>query len=347
MLETPPSWPLRRALAIVALLAAWALVLVFQLTPALFAGVLVFAGARGLAALLRRRGLGSGHAEAWGVALLVLLLGLTLFLVGDRIVDAANGPLAFSALMARLASILEQLREVLPGWASSHLPEGVEPLREAMVTWMRSHAGEMQLWGGHTLRGLGHALLGAVIGALAAVQLARPTSAAEAADAAAPVSPIDRPFETGVRTFVQVVSAQLRISAINTVLTAVFLLGILPLTGHPLPMAGTLVGVTFVAGLVPVLGNLVSNTVTVIVALGQSLGLAAAALAWLVFIHKVEYFLNAHIIGTRIRAQAWELLIAMLVCEAIFGLGGVISAPIIYAQLKALWTAVRPAGELR
>jgi predicted PurR-regulated permease PerM len=51
-------------------------------------------------------------------------------------------------------------------------------------------------------------------------------------------------------------------------------------------------------------------------------------------IHKLEYFVNARIIGTQIRSRAWELLIAMLVMEAAFGVAGVIAAPIFYAYLK-------------
>jgi predicted PurR-regulated permease PerM len=53
-----------------------------------------------------------------------------------------------------------------------------------------------------------------------------------------------------------------------------------------------------------------------------------------VVIHKLEYFLNAHIIGSRIRASAWELLLAMLLMEAVFGLRGLIAAPVYYAYLK-------------
>jgi predicted PurR-regulated permease PerM len=43
---------------------------------------------------------------------------------------------------------------------------------------------------------------------------------------------------------------------------------------------------------------------------------------------------NARIIGSRIQARAWELLIVMLVMEAAFGLQGVIAAPVYYAYLK-------------
>jgi predicted PurR-regulated permease PerM len=92
--------------------------------------------------------------------------------------------------------------------------------------------------------------------------------------------------------------------------------------------------VTFVAGLLPVIGNLISNSVIVMVSLSHSLGVATASLLFLVTIHKLEYFLNARIIGTQINARAWELLAAMLVMEALFGIPGVIAAPVFYAYLK-------------
>jgi predicted PurR-regulated permease PerM len=55
----------------------------------------------------------------------------------------------------------------------------------------------------------------------------------------------------------------------------------------------------------------------------------------LVVVHKLEYFLNARIVGGQIRAHVWELLIAMLAMEAAFGLAGLIAAPIYYAYLKS------------
>jgi len=61
---------------------------------------------------------------------------------------------------------------------------------------------------------------------------------------------------------------------------------------------------------------------------------ALVSLAYLIIIHKLEYFLNARIIGGHIRARAWELLIAMLVMEAAFGIPGLIAAPIYYAYVK-------------
>ena len=88
-------------------------------------------------------------------------------------------------------------------------------------------------------------------------------------------------------------------------------------------------------GLLPVAGNLISNSVIVIVSLSQSLAVALASLAFLIVIHKLEYFLNARIVGGEIKASAWELLCAMLVMEAAFGVQGLIAAPIFYAYGKA------------
>jgi predicted PurR-regulated permease PerM len=40
-------------------------------------------------------------------------------------------------------------------------------------------------------------------------------------------------------------------------------------------------------------------------------------------------------VGSQITAAAWELLLAMLVMEAAFGLPGVVAAPVLYAYVKA------------
>ena len=71
-----------------------------------------------------------------------------------------------------------------------------------------------------------------------------------------------------------------------------------------------------------------------VVSLSVSPFVALGSLVYLVAIHKLEYFLNARIVGTRIEARAWELLLAMLLMEAAFGIAGLIAAPIYYAYLK-------------
>jgi predicted PurR-regulated permease PerM len=75
--------------------------------------------------------------------------------------------------------------------------------------------------------------------------------------------------------------------------------------------------------------------VIVIVSISHSFVVAIGSLFFLIVIHKLEYFLNARIVGSQIRAHAWELLVAMLLMEATFGLPGIVAAPIYYAYIKS------------
>lgn len=340
MMPAPPSGPggaspapfATTAWSLAGIAGLWVAVLSLHLTPMLFAGLITFAASRSLARRLERLRPGLRHARAWGLVLLLAVGTTVASLVVERTAEAAAAGSGFAGLLQQMAGALEQLRLVLPAWLSAHLPVSIEALRATLVAWLREHAAQVQLWGGHTARGFGYALAGVVIGALGALQL--PLRAPP--DIAVPplAAALRRGFDDLVHSFTAVVFAQVRIAAINTLLTAVYLLGVLPLLGTPLPLAGTLVAATFVASLVPVVGNLVSNAMIVIVSLTQSVFIAGLSLAWLMAIHKLEYFLNAHIIGSRIRAQAWELLLAMLTFEALFGLAGLVSAPVLYAQLK-------------
>jgi predicted PurR-regulated permease PerM len=84
-----------------------------------------------------------------------------------------------------------------------------------------------------------------------------------------------------------------------------------------------------------VIGNLISNTAIVLISLGVSPSAGMASLIFLVLIQKSEYFFNARIIGGEVQASARELLSAMLVMEAIFGITGLIAAPVAYAWIKS------------
>jgi len=80
----------------------------------------------------------------------------------------------------------------------------------------------------------------------------------------------------------------------------------------------------------------------VLVSLSFSFQIVLISLVYLIVIRKLEYFLNAKIIGSQIKTKAWEILVAMIVLEALFGLVGVIVAPIYYAYLKKELRAAEP-----
>jgi predicted PurR-regulated permease PerM len=129
-------------------------------------------------------------------------------------------------------------------------------------------------------------------------------------------------------SFATVIGAQMTISAINTVLTAIFVFVV------GLPYAPVVIGLTFLCGLFPIVGNVVSNTVIVIVAFRISGQTAIFALVFLVVVHKLEYFLNSKIIGARIRNPIWLTLIGLIVGEKLMGVPGMILAPVILNYVR-------------
>ena len=148
-------------------------------------------------------------------------------------------------------------------------------------------------------------------------------------------------FRDFYRSFATVMGAQLTISLINTTLTAIFVLAV------RLPHGPLVIAITFLCGLVPIVGNLVSNTIIVFLALTVSLKLAIGALVFLVLIHKLEYFLNSKIIGSRIRNPVWLTLIALIIGERLMGIPGLILAPVVlnYLRVEMLTVEVSPALE--
>lgn len=315
-----------------AVLAGVALLLVLwlRLLPALLAGLLVYELVQAVAPLLGRRVPGD-HARMLVVAVLgVVVVGLLILLVLGAISFFRHEIGDPERLwQEQLMPLVEKARQQLPAALTGWLPDSVYELRLMATDLTHKHAGSLQIAGKETARALLHIIIGLVLGAIVALSHTRP------AHAAGPLAvSLSRRCRRLAEAFHDIVFAQIKIALINAALTAVFLLGVLPLLGIHVPLAKTLVIVTFVVGLLPVVGNLVSNTAVTIAALSVSLWVGVAALGFLVLVHKLEYFLNARIVGVQIRARAWELLVAMLAMEAAFGLAGLVVAPIYYAYLK-------------
>jgi len=142
---------------------------------------------------------------------------------------------------------------------------------------------------------------------------------------------ISHRFATFYRSFAMVMNAQISISAINTVLTSAFVLCM------GLPHFVVAVGLTFLCGFIPVIGNLLSNTLVVALGFMVSPAKALWALVFLVLIHKLEYFLNSKIIGARIHTSIWLTLLALLLGERLMGITGMVLAPVAlhYIRMEA------------
>jgi predicted PurR-regulated permease PerM len=238
------------------------------------------------------------------------------------------------AMMEQMADILGSVRLWLGGIGRSFIPEVLTDAEEFKVTvmaWLKTHAQTLRagsMWIGV---GLVHMIMGVL---LAVLVFFRHITLKDEENRGPLARHLVEKVDRFAHAFGRIATAQIKISAVNTTLTGIYLLVVLPLFGIRVPFGTTLVVVTFLCGLIPVLGNLISNTVITILSLGVSMGTAIASLSFLVVIHKLEYLINSRIVGGETDSQAWEILLAIIVGEAAFGVGGVVMAPIVYAFIK-------------
>jgi predicted PurR-regulated permease PerM len=306
------------------------LVLLFNLLPALISGLLVYELVHIIAPYIERKvPYNRAKIMAFGL-LVVIVVGLLTLAVAGLIAFFRSDAGSLTVLLAKMAQILEDSRKVLPPWLLEHLPADAITFKTKAAEWLRENANLLSILGKEAGRVTVHILLGMVVGGIVALhevvkeEYLKPFAQVLVART-----------KLLSQSFRNIVFAQVRIAGINTVFTGVYLAVVLPLFGVHLPFVKTVIAITFLAGLIPVAGNLISNTIIVIVSLSQSLNVAIGSLVYLMVIHKLEYFLNARIVGNRIRAHAWEILIAMLMMEAVFGIAGIIAAPIYYAYIKS------------
>ena len=101
---------------------------------------------------------------------------------------------------------------------------------------------------------------------------------------------------------------------------------------------------TFLCGLLPIIGNVISNTLIVFVAFTISPPMALVSLVFLVVIHKLEYFLNSKIIGDRIKNPMWLTLLGIVLGEKLMGIPGMILAPVVLHYIKIEASKAKIAG---
>ena len=304
-------------------------ILQIGLLPVLLSGLLVYFlitfGAQGLGRI--------GIIPRTAKLILLFLVAAAVILafavgIGALAAKFSAGPESFFELMQKMADVVATARNHLPLWLQEKLPANVEEMQAATSGWLRKNAQSIGVIGKDTLLLFAHITIGMIIGGMVALNPAFH----------AVQGPLAHAFSERVaflgKAFRRIVFSQIRISALNTFLTAVFLIGVLPLMGTRLPLTQNMIFVTFIAGLLPIVGNLISNTVIFLIGLSVSPFAAVSTLLYLIVIHKLEYFINARIIGTQIHSRAWEILLAMLVMESAFGLVGLIAAPIYYAYIK-------------
>ncbi len=245
-------------------------------------------------------------------AFLILAAALTWIFVTFLRVSVTRLPVLLDTLLPRLDAFAKDYGFDFPA-------DNAKELRDLVVESARENSASI----GKTSGLLTHGVFQVVIGVFAAtLKFLTPAPVEHRRDL---FDSLRHEFNARVSRFMgsfeRVVGAQVIISAINAVLTWVFLEAM----GFHFKTFLTLT--TFVCGLVPIVGNLVSNAFIVSAGLIQSEQMAVIGLVYLVVIHQLGYLLNSRILGGSIGTPTWMTLVGLVVGEAVMGVPGVLLAP--------------------
>ena len=329
-MSIPISGPRKASYALFAL--ALFLVARLGLGPCVLAGLVSYMIMDLTERGLRRRGAGVRVARWSALAMFaVMATALTWIFVAFLRVGVARLPVLLDTVLPPLTALSDQFGLDLP------VANALE-LRDLVVAEAKDNFSSVSKTSGLLTRGFFQVVVGVFAAAMRFLTPPDKDSGANLFEA------VRTEFSARVRLFVRsfelVVGAQVAISTVNTILTAAFLYGM------GFPFKNFLVLTTFVCGMIPIAGNVVSNAAIVTAGLTVSVQLATVGLTYLVVIHKLEYLLNSRIIGGSIDTPMWMTLLGLVVGEAMMGVPGVLLAPALLhyvrAELRDIPAPVRP-----
>ncbi|HBL15314.1 MAG TPA: hypothetical protein DD417_00745 [Elusimicrobia bacterium] len=294
-------------------------ILAFHLGPALLAGLFAYS-ILDLSHRLFARRIGAFYARIASLSLFFFIAGGMSWMVVSFVQQS------ISTVPVILTTVMPKVSETASRWGVELPFENIEQLRGAAIAAVAENAGDITQASGLLTKGFFHILI-AVIAAVLAFMAPKPEPGPRNQYTALREEFFARTARF-MESFERVLGAQVAISAINTSLTAVFLLAL------GFPHAAFLIPATFILGILPIIGNILSNTIICAAALTLSLRHAVLSLIFLVVIHKGEYLLNSRIIGGSIRVPMWQTLIGILVGEVVMGIPGIILAPAILHYVR-------------
>ena len=302
----------------------------YHLIPMVISGIIFFAITKSLYNSLSKKT--STKFSKTITLLVVILIIASIFAILSVSIYYAIQLGKLSRLEMEVIKILEELRTYLPSWLLSYIPRNLLELKNHLLNIAKESGSEIFLATSVSAKVLLNIIIGMILGAVISfsfIQVDIDTLN---------WTEFSRQLFNRISIFFKVVTevlfAQVKISLFNTILTAIYFFIILRLFDIDMPYAKSLILLSFLFGLIPVLGNLIINFLVVALSITVSFKLAIFSLLFLVLIHKLEYYINAKIVGSRLHISIWELLISMVVMEAIFGMVGVVLAPAIYGYIK-------------
>jgi predicted PurR-regulated permease PerM len=279
--------------------------------------------------------LGAGASQRlarWSSVALFTVVALLL-----AVIFAAFVRIGLERLPMLLDRLLPRVDELASRFSVSLPVDNVQDLRALILETVKENARSITTTSGLLTRGFFQILLAVVVAVLRFVSPSAPEIERRGGLDAELLDECRGRAAMFSASFELVMGAQILVAAINTAVAAVFLIA------FRIPFRTMLTLSTFVFGMIPIVGNVISNSLIVAAALTRSDHLALAALIFLVVVHKGGYFLNSRIVGARMETPTWAILLGLLIGEALLGVTGVILAPTLIYYVREELRAIPAA----
>ncbi|OWX51054.1 hypothetical protein A7A51_12330, partial [Acinetobacter baumannii] len=243
-------------------------VIPLHLLASFFAGFLIYEIIISLSSIVERYIDGQRARIFISILLSIITISLLAFFITSLIsfvVYDLKG-VGLHSINGKVDQTLLHLQAEIGKYLPGYIPDSVTELKDEIFAFMKDNVTTLKNASSDILHNLVTMVMGLIIGILVAIHgFHRRTPQ--------PVfkSLLIQRIQKLSISFRNVVFAQIKISAINTLLFILFAFVLLPIWGVHLPFAKTLTILTFMFGLIPILGNLISNTLTFIAALTISL----------------------------------------------------------------------------
>ncbi len=231
--------------------------------------------------------------------------------------------------------IISELKSYLPEYLWSYLPNDLIEMKKKLVDFLKDNVGNVFGITAKTFQLFLLLLIGIIIGSIIAFSKLNYdiTHHDIKIEKKYFVSELHSRIQNFLTIFESVVFAQVKIALFNTICTTIYIFT-LQFFDINIPYGKTLILLTFVFGLLPVIGNLIINSLIFILSLSVGFKIAIMSIIFTILIHKLEYYINAKIVGAKIKTSIGEILVAMILLESLLGVTGLIMAPIIYGYIK-------------
>lgn len=298
---------------------AFGLVIYFQLVVLFFMLILTYILVKKLDAYLKKHN-GGRYTKVFSIFVISVILVSLVFGINKSVSFLS---LNYEIIFKAIDNLVIDFTTSLPLSMQNMLPD--ESIKNTLFEFLKTKQSSVFTFTIQTFHIITHSLIGILLGLMLSFRNIKPNEK---------LKYFEIRLNNLMSVFEKVFLGQSKISLINTAFTGVYLFLILPTLGYHIPYSGYLVFFTFIFGLLPVIGNLISNTLILIFSISLGFKITIISLIFLVVIHKFEYYINGLILGKKININVFETILVMVVFEGIFGLTGLFLSTLIYGYIK-------------